>query len=165
MAGLDETDFKILKLLKEDSKQPLKTLEERLGSKSSTIHARIKKLEQKGIIKNYTINLDMKSIGLPLVGFIMLIFEKSETHLDQETIATEIGKLPRTQEVHLIAGEYDILVKVRSKDIEDLGEFVTKDLKQIKGIGSSRTFVSLNIIKEFSDPPYPIARIINQYDN
>ncbi|MHA2249084.1 MAG: Lrp/AsnC family transcriptional regulator [Candidatus Kariarchaeaceae archaeon] len=165
MAKLDEQDFEIMELLKLDSQQPLKTLAEKLNSKPSTVHARIKKLEQRGIIKKYSVNLDMKAIGLPLVGFIMLIFEKSETDLDQEEIAQQIGDLARVQEVHLVAGEYDILVKVRARDIEDLGIFVTKDLKMIKGIGSSRTFVSLNIVKEASHPPYPISGKLEELKN
>ncbi|MHA2168621.1 MAG: Lrp/AsnC family transcriptional regulator [Candidatus Kariarchaeaceae archaeon] len=160
---LDQTDLEILKLLRQDSQQPLKTLAERLNSKTSTIHARIKKLEKNNIIQNYTVNINKKAIGQPLVGYVMLIFEKSETNLDQVAIGQQIAELPRAQEVHLIAGEYDILIKVRAKDIEDLGTFVTKELKDIEGVGPSRTFVSLNIVKESSDPPYPIEQSLAEY--
>ena len=163
MVKLDRTDMEILKLLRQDSQQPLKILAERLNSKTSTIHARIKKLEKSNIIQNYSVNINKKAIGLPLVGYVMLIFEKKETDLDQVAIGQQIAQLPRAQEVHLIAGEYDILIKVRAKDIDDLGEFVTKELKDIEGIGPSRTFVSLNILKESSDPPYPIEQSLENY--
>lgn len=157
---LDELDFQILKALKENSKLSLNKLEEMIQKKSSTLHARIKKLETNKVIKSYTINIDNKQIGQSLVGFIMLNFEQNQTDLDQETIGKQIANLARVEEVHLIAGEYDILLKARAKNIEDLGEFVTKELKEIDGVGNSRTFVCLNIIKESADPPFLIERLV-----
>jgi len=157
---IDNLDKKLLTLLKENSKRSLNLLEEELDKRSSTIHSRIKKLEQKEIIKNYTINIDNKKIGFPLVAYIMLTFDKTETDSSQEDIARKIASLERVISVDIIAGEYDILLKVRSKNIEDLGQFVTKHLKEIDGVGNTRTFVSLNIIKEESDQPFLISALI-----
>jgi DNA-binding Lrp family transcriptional regulator len=162
---VNKIDLQLLELLKENSKLPLKSLEEKLEIRSSTIHSRIKKLEQRGIISKYTLNIDNKQIGYPLVGFIMLTFDQTQTSMDQAEIASNIAALPRTEEVHLIAGEFDILVKVRAKDIEDLGEFVTKDLKDIDGIGHSRTHVSLKIVKESCDSPYLISKIVQEAED
>ncbi|MDH5402855.1 MAG: Lrp/AsnC family transcriptional regulator [Candidatus Heimdallarchaeota archaeon] len=162
MADLDLLDFQILNILKTNSQKPLKEIAEQLDSKASTIHARIKKLEQKGIIKNYTIYIDYNIIGYPLVAFIMLNFDKTETNLPQDEVAKQMANLPIVQEVHLIAGEYDIILKVTAKDIDDLGQFVTKTLKKIKGVGSSRTFVSLNKIKEYNQDPFLINQITDE---
>ncbi|MCE7736005.1 MAG: Lrp/AsnC family transcriptional regulator [Candidatus Heimdallarchaeota archaeon] len=160
---MNKIDLQLLELLKRNSKLPLKSLEEKLEIRSSTIHSRIKKLEQRGIISSYTLNIDNKQIGYPLVGFIMLTFDQTQTNRDQSEIAGQISALARTEEVHLIAGEFDILVKVRAKNIEDLGEFVTKDLKDIDGIGASRTHVSLKIVKESYDSPYLISKVVEDY--
>lgn len=159
---MNKIDLKLLELLKANSKLPLKSLEEELEIRSSTIHSRIKKLEKNEIIKNYSLNIDNKKIGYPLVGFVMLTFDQTQTDSDQAEIASTIASLERTEEVHLIAGEFDILVKVRASDIEDLGEFVTKDLKDIDGIGHSRTHVSLKIVKESCDPPFLISKIARE---
>ena len=159
---MNSLDFKLLELLKENSKLPLKDLEKELDIRSSTIHARIKKLESKGIIQRYSLNLDNKQLGYPLVSYIMLTFDQTRTNLNQDEIAAEIAKNPRCEEVHLIAGEYDILVKVRAKDIDDLGNLVTKEFRDIDGIGHSRTFVSLKIIKESTDPPFLISKVAEE---
>ena len=92
----------------------------------------------------------------------MLTFDQTQTNKDQADIAKIIASIERTEEVHLIAGEFDILVKVRASDIEDLGEFVTKDLKDIDGIGHSRTHVALKIVKESCDPPFLISKIARE---
>ena len=151
---LDTLDFLILEQLKTNSKQPLNILQEKLGKKTSTIHSRIKKLEQKKIIKNYTINVDYKTIGYPLTAYVMINFDNGATDLPQDIIAGKIADRGQVEEVHLIAGEFDILVKVRAKDLEDLGIFITRDLKDIEGIGNSRTFVSLNKLKDANQTPY-----------
>ena len=75
--NLDELDFRILMALKENGKISLNKLEEMLQKKSSTLHARIKKLESNKIIKNYSINIDNKAIGQSLIGFIMLNVDQS----------------------------------------------------------------------------------------
>ena len=87
----DELDFKILLQLKQNAKQSLSVLEEKLDKRSSTIHSRIKKLEAKNIIRNYSINLNYKELGFPLVAFIMLSFDKHETNFNQEAVAKHLA--------------------------------------------------------------------------
>lgn len=159
---IDDKDLQILIELRKNSSIVLKDLAEKLDSKSSTIHNRIKKLEEKGVIKGYTVKLNMKSIQYDLVGFVMLNFDKSQTDLDQERVAKKLSNMKRVEEVHLIAGEFDILLKVRAKDIDDLGEFVTKDIKEVKGVSGNRTYVSLKKLKETNDPPYVVEDLFKK---
>lgn len=153
---LDKYDKIILQFLNKDSQITLKDLEKEVGLKVSTLHNRIKRLEQNGIIKKYIAVVDHEAIGYPLVAYIMIGFDKTDTQEDQIEVAKAMEYLERVEEVHIIAGEFDILIKVRAKNIEDLGVFVTKELKEIDGVGGSRTFVSLKSVKEYYDEPYLI---------
>ena len=135
---LDMYDLKILQHLKKDARKTLKELEKEINLKVSTIHNRIKRLEESNVIKQYMAIVDHKSLDYNMVSFIMIAFENQDNTLDQNHVAIAIGKLANVEEVHLVTGEFDILLKVRSKDIDDLGIFVTKHLKQIPGVGGSR---------------------------
>ena len=153
---LDETDFDILHELLEDSSQPLTNLSRILDLPKSTIHARIKKLEKYEIIDKYTIRLNTDILQYELLAFIMINFDQHETKLEQEEIANKLASLTMVEEVHLIAGEWDILCKVRVGGIDELGDFSTKKLKKIEGIGKSLTFVVLKKIKDSNSKPYII---------
>lgn len=153
---LDDTDFDILHELMEDSSQPLTNLSKSLDLPKSTIHARIKKLERYEVIEKYTVKINTEVLGYELLAFIMINFDQHETNLEQEEIADKLANLPMVEEVHLIAGEWDILCKVRVKGIDALGDFSTKKLKNIEGIGKSLTFVVLKKIKDSNSKPYII---------
>jgi DNA-binding Lrp family transcriptional regulator len=153
---LDETDFKILHELLEDSSQSLTRLSKKLNTAKSTIHSRIKKLERTEVIEKYSIKMNMELLNYPLIAFIMLNYEQHVTNYDQEEVAKKIAKIAMVEEVHLIAGEWDILIKVRAKGVEELGEFSIKKLKKIEGIGQSLTYVVLRKIKEENSKPYVI---------
>ncbi len=84
----------------------------------------------------------------------MVSFEKSDNTPDQLIVAENISKFERVEEVHIIAGEFDILLKVRAKNIEDLGIFVTKELKEVNGVGGTRTLVSLSNVKQYYNEPF-----------
>jgi len=158
---LDHYDKEILQFLRRDSQQTLKELEKTVKLKVSTLHNRIKRLEQAGLIKGYMAIVDYDKLNYPLVAYIMIGFDKTDTNSDQIQMAEKIKDLERIEEVHIIAGEFDILLKVRAKNIEDLGVFVTKQLKEIEGVGGSRTFVSLKTVKEYYDEPYLTDLIAN----
>ena len=151
---LDIYDKKILAFLRKDSQMTLKDMEDKIKLKISTIHNRIKKLEQNGIINGYMAVIDYNAIDFPLVAHIMVSFEKSENTPDQLIVAENISKFEWVEEVHIIAGEFDILLKVRAKHIEDLGIFVTKELKEVNGVGGTRTLVSLSNVKQYYNEPF-----------
>ena len=155
---LDETDYKILHELLDDSSQSLTKLSKKLNTAKSTIHSRIKKLERLKVIEKYSIKMNMDLLNYPLVAFIMLNYDQHVTDYDQEEVARKIAKMSMVEEVHLIAGEWDILIKVRAKGVEALGEFSIKKLKKIEGIGKSLTYVVLRKIKEENSKPYIIDK-------
>ncbi len=155
---LERKDFWIMSELMQNSKMSLKEMSTKLNLPKSTIHSRIKRLEELGVIKNYSIFPDYKKIGVDLTAFIMISYSK-EDGVEQEDLARTICQLPHVQEVHIVAGEWDLIVKVRMRSIEELAVFTVKRLKDIKGVGSSLTYVSLQTVKDTSEPPFIVENM------
>jgi len=144
---MDSKDEKVLEMLEKNSKLTTSQIAKKTGIPITTIHNRIKKLEKLGIIKNYSVNLDYKKLNLPITSFISVNTKytllSGET-LKQEDIAKEIRILKGVEEVNIMTGGTDILLKVRVKDIDGLNEFVIKKLRSIKGVDKTQTMIVLS---------------------
>lgn len=143
---LDEKDLKILDLLKFNSKLTTQQISKKTLIPITTIHNRIKKLEQNGIIKNYTLNLDHKKLGKTLSAYILMQVDFSglkEKGISQEDLIKEIKTHSKDiiENVSIITGDYDIIAKVLVKDITQLDDFITKYLRNLQGIKKTQTIV------------------------
>ncbi|MEZ0346750.1 MAG: Lrp/AsnC family transcriptional regulator [Infirmifilum sp.] len=149
---LDEKDLAILEALQENARLTVKELSKKIGSPITTAHARLKRLEREGYIKAYRAILEPKKLGFPTIAFIFVSFAKIQG-IDQRKVAEAIGKFPEVQEVHIITGEWDILVKVRVKSVDELGDFVVNKLRNIEGVEKTYTSVVLENVKETTKLP------------
>jgi DNA-binding Lrp family transcriptional regulator len=152
---LDEKDIEILKFLQEDSKISSKEIARKIDSPISTVFAKIKRMENLGIIKEYKTVLDSKKMSKGTTAFIFVSFEYRpsgiEKPLDQREIAKKIAKFPEVQELHVITGDWDILIKVKAKDVDDVGKFVVDKLRKIEGIGKTLSCMVYEAVKESLD--------------
>ncbi|MCS7136293.1 MAG: Lrp/AsnC family transcriptional regulator [Nitrososphaerota archaeon] len=144
---MDERDWKILNALIEDASQSISDLAIKLGMPRTTIQERIKKLRSKGIIKKFTVIPDYSKLGKPATAFVLISFLPG-TSISQKKLGEYIATLPDVYEVHLISGEWDILLKVRGESIQAIGELVIDKLRTIEGVGKSMTCASFLTIKE-----------------
>lgn len=149
---LDEKDVAILETLQENARLTIKELSKKIRTPITTAHARLKRLEREGYIKGYKAILDPKKLGFPTVAFIYVSFARAQG-IDQKKVAEEISKFPEVQEVHIITGEWDILVKVRVGGVDELGDFVVNKLRNIPGVEKTYTSVVLESIKETTKLP------------
>ncbi len=143
---LDDKDMKILELLKENSKLGTNQISKKLRIPITTIHNRIKKLEKEGVIKNYTIIPDYKKIGKEILGYILvtvIYMLPNGEKISQEEVAKEIKNLG-AEEVSIVTGGTDIIVKVRVKDVEELNNFIIKKLRGINGVDKTQTLIVLS---------------------
>lgn len=149
---LDEKDVEILRLLQRDAKMSVKEMGEMLESPATTIYSRIKRMEAAGIIKGYTALLDASKLGRGTTAFILASFTYRtpgiERPLDQRQIAREVAKFPEVQEVHIITGDWDILIKVKDRDVASIGRFVIDKLRMIEGIEKTLTCMVFDTLKE-----------------
>jgi len=101
----------------------------------------------RGIVKSFTAIPDYNKIGLPCEVFIFVSFQP-DANVSQRELANRIAKLPSVFEVHIISGEYDLLLKVRGTSLEEIGKLVVDKLRQIKGVGRTLTCTCFETIKE-----------------
>ena len=109
---LDEKDLAILGILRNDSRRSTKAIAAELDMPRATVHERIKRMVEKGVIRGFTVKLDHAKMGKPITAFILISFLPEPT-ISQRNLAQDIATMEGVQEVHLISGEYDILAKVR----------------------------------------------------
>lgn len=144
---LDEKDTAILGELSEDSRKTTKAIAKELGMPRATVHDRIVKMEQKGVIRKYTAVPDFAQLGLGVSAFILVQFEP-EKGLSQRDTAEDIADIPGIYEVHMISGEYDMILKVRGASMEDIGKLVIDRLREVKGVARTLTCAVFTTAKE-----------------
>lgn len=145
----DTIDQKILMFLQEDARMPNAEIARRLGMAASGIFERIRKLEERGVLRGYTALMDPASVDLGLLAFV---FVRTEDPVGGDTTARALARRPEIQEVHHVAGEDCYLVKVRVKDTQGLSTLM-KEIGAVKGVRSTRTTVVLESTKETSRLP------------
>ncbi len=143
--AIDDLDIKIIKLLQEDSRLSYNKIAEKLGISVGTAYNRIKNLEERGIIKDYTIIVDPDKVGYGLTALILVQAEGK--HLTE--VESEIAKIDNVTSVYDITGEFDIAVIARFKDRDGLNKFI-KSLVSLPYVKRTVTNVVLNVVKEDS---------------
>lgn len=144
---MDEKDTAILGQLTEDSRRTTKAIARELDIPRATVHDRIARMERKGVIRKYTAIPDYREVGLGVTAFILAQFDHSSGTSQRET-AEDIANIPGMFEVHLISGEYDMLLKVRGASMEDIGRLVVDRLRDVKGVARTLTCASFATVKE-----------------
>jgi Lrp/AsnC family leucine-responsive transcriptional regulator len=151
---LDEKDAKIIEILQKDGRASNVELARAVELTPSATSERLRKLEERGLIKGYTALLNPHALGLGLLAFIFIRVDDPEDLLmREEGTAEELAALPSVLELHHLAGEDCFLVKVRAKDTDDLYRILRDELGRFKAIRSTRTTIVLKTVKEFSGLP------------
>jgi len=144
---LDKKDSAILEQLMQDARKTTKAISSSLRIPRATVHDRIAKMEQKGLIRRYTAVPNYSMLDLGVMAFILVQFEPDGDVSQRET-AEEISGIPGIFEVHMISGEWDMLLKVRGSSMEDIGGLVIDKLREVKGVARTLTCACFTTVKE-----------------
>ncbi|MEM2916051.1 MAG: Lrp/AsnC family transcriptional regulator [Candidatus Woesearchaeota archaeon] len=147
MDKLDENDDKLLQLLQSNSKSSVQELAKETSIPPTTVHNRIKRLEKLGIIKKYTAEIDWKKAGKQVLAYVLVSVEyilPTGGKVQQEDAAKEIKQMEGVEEVSILTGGADILIKVRTKDLDDLNNFVVRKLRNVQGVDKTQTMIVLS---------------------
>jgi len=145
--SLDENDHELIRELKKDSRATVAELSKKLGMPRSTVHERILRLRENGIIKRFTIEEDYKKTGLPTMAFALASYDPQQK-LNQHDVASEVSKIPGVLGVYIISGEWDMLIKIRGKSIEDIGTTILDRIRSVKGILKTYTMSCFEVVRE-----------------
>jgi len=146
---LDIIDLKILKLLQNDGRISNVKLAEMIHLSPTPCLERVKRLEKEGFIKNYAAILDPKMLDAALVSFIEVSLDRTTTRA-LDNFRDIVLKMDEVQECHMVAGGFDYLIKVRTRNMEDYRRFLGKKLSTIEDISSTHTYVVMEEIKASS---------------
>lgn len=138
--GLDKLDYRIIAEMMETAEVSYADLGKKLFVSGGTIHVRIKKLQQIGIVKGTKLNVDLKVLGYDVIAFIGIFLEKSSLY---DTVAKELNKIPQIVRLNYTTGNYSMFAEIVCKDINQLRFVLHDELQKIKGIERTETFISL----------------------
>jgi len=147
---LDEKDLAILLLVQRDAKLTAREIAKNINIPITTVFSKIKRMEQLGIIKGYKAILDSNKLDRGIGAFI-LVSVSYGIEGSQIDVATEMARFPEVQEVQIITGDWDILIKLRARDVDSIGKFVIDKLRQVKGIQKTLTSVIIATSKETTE--------------
>ncbi|MEI9933537.1 MAG: Lrp/AsnC ligand binding domain-containing protein [Ferruginibacter sp.] len=138
--NLDKLDLQIINEMMITAGISYADLGKKLFVSGGTIHVRIKKLQELGVVKGTKLHVDLKQLGYDITAFVGIYLEKSSLY---DIVAAELQKIPQIVRLNYITGNYSMFIEIVCKDIAQL-RFVLHDaLQKIKGIERTETFISL----------------------
>lgn len=143
---MDATDKKLLQLLQADTKKTTKELSLKLNLSVTAVYERIKKLEREGIIDNYVALLNRNKINKGFVVFCHIkLIQHSKDFLTK--FESEVVKLDEVLECFHVSGDYDYILKICVKDMEEYREFMVTKLTTLQHIGSTHSTFMIGEVK------------------
>jgi DNA-binding Lrp family transcriptional regulator len=162
MLKLDDKDVAILNLIQNDSKLTAKKISKKIDSPITTVFAKTKRMEELGVIRGYRAILSPSKLDLSTAAFILASVsyraEGDNAPISQRAVAERIAKFPEVQEVHIITGDWDLLVKLRAENVDSVGKFVVDKLRLIKGLEKTLTCMVFETVKETTEVALPMRK-------
>jgi Lrp/AsnC family leucine-responsive transcriptional regulator len=150
--ALDATDAHILEALQENARTSTAELARRVEMAPSAVHERIRKLEERGLIRGYEARLGARELGWGLVAFVFVRTADLPGHAET---GEQLARWPEVLEVHHVAGEDCFLLKVRAADTEGLGRLLRDRIGALPLVTSTRTTIVLETLKDTARLPLP----------
>ncbi|MEM0160920.1 MAG: Lrp/AsnC family transcriptional regulator [Thermoplasmata archaeon] len=144
---MDEKDRRIITYLMEHGRDKISEMSKNLDIPRITIYERMQTMIKNGVIDKFTVKPNYKELGLPIIAFIFVAFDPKEK-ITQRELGLKISSYKEVEEVYIIAGEWDLLLKVRLSTIEEVGNFVLDKLREMKGIGKTETITVFSTVKQ-----------------
>ncbi len=140
---INDIDIKILNIIQQDARIANAEIARQIGLAPSAVLERLRKLEERGVIRRYTAEIDAAEVGFGITAFVFVRTNECGDGTDQL-----LAQIPEVLEVHDVAGEDSYLLKVRAKNTEDLAKILREKFKSLPNVISTRTTVVLQTIKE-----------------
>lgn len=139
--NIDETDYKILRILLEDAKLSYQEIGEKVNLSQGAVHARVKKMENSGIIVGSSIKIDVKRLGWDISAFLGIFLEKPELY---DHAKNELMEIPEVVSINYTTGNYSMFVKLVCRDTTHLRDVLAERIQKLPGIQRTETIISLD---------------------
>lgn len=154
---LDEIDHQILDILIENARTPFTDIAKKLLVSAGTIHVRVKKMEDEGVIKGSTLTVDYDKMGYTFIAYVGVLLENSSM---TTRVIKEIENIPEITVAHLTTGKFTIFCKLRAKDTRHAKDIIFS-IDNISGVQRTETSISLEEV--INDKKRLMHTIFNDY--
>jgi Lrp/AsnC family transcriptional regulator for asnA, asnC and gidA len=137
---LDDTDRKILDLLMQDAKMPYTEIARKVHVSGGTVHVRMARLEELGIVKGATLQIDYQKLGYGVNAFLGIYLLKSSVY---GSVAAQLREIPEVVSIHFTTGAYGIFARIVCRDTQHLRDVLHDKMQLIEGIERTETLISL----------------------
>ncbi|MFY0625208.1 MAG: Lrp/AsnC ligand binding domain-containing protein [Reichenbachiella sp.] len=137
---IDDVDLKILSHLMIDAKTPYTEIAKKVFVSGGTVHVRMKKLEEMGVVQGTTLQLDYSKLGYDVTCFLGVYLEKSSLY---DKVVSELKLIPEIVKIHYTTGNYNIFIKIHCRDTNHLREILHDKIQEVEGIERTETIISL----------------------
>ncbi len=137
---IDNIDLKILALLTDDAKMPYTEVAKKVFVSGGTVHVRMRKMEEMGIVKGTTLNMDYSKMGYDITAFLGIYLEKSSLY---DQVIKRLYQIPEIVKLHYTTGNYNIFAKIHCKETNHLKDVLHDKIQKIEGIERTETIISL----------------------
>ncbi len=137
---IDNIDLKILEILLKNAKKPYTEVAKKVYVSGGTVHVRMKKLEDMGVVKGTTLELDYAKLGYDITAFIGIFLERSELY---DSVIDQLKAIPEITNLHYTTGNYSIFAKIYCRDTTHLKDVIHDKIQRVKGITRTDTMMSL----------------------
>jgi len=147
ITGLDAFDIRILETIGDDARISVTDLSARVGLSKTPCHARLKRLEADGFILGYRTLIDPVKLGLEHIAFVEVKLNDTKAiALAEFNVA--VRKHPSIEQCHMIAGGFDYLLKVRSRNMTEYRALLGETISQLPHVAQTSTYISMEAVKE-----------------
>jgi Lrp/AsnC family transcriptional regulator for asnA, asnC and gidA len=141
---LDEVNLRILDILGRDASRPFVDIAKELEISDATVHIRVKRLQAAGIIRKFTITTDNVLLGYDHLAFVGINLSKGS----RDEVLVALSQLEEILELHEMYGQFDLLVKIRSRNLEEMRDIIANKISKIPQITEAQSMMVLKTIKE-----------------
>lgn len=138
---IDNIDLKILNILKEDAKKPYTEVAKKVFVSPGTVHVRMKKMEEMGVVTGTSLKVDYSKLGYDITCFLGIFLEKSSLY---DEVVDKLREVDEIVNIRYTTGNYNIFAKIHCRDTRHLRDILHDKIQQIEGIESTETFISLD---------------------
>jgi Lrp/AsnC family transcriptional regulator, leucine-responsive regulatory protein len=140
--SVDDTDLVILELLVHDARASQRRIARQVGMSAPAVAERIARLERSGLIRGYRAEIDRSRLGFPLVVYVSVV--ATNTLKQPYEVLDALGALPEVEEVAIVAGPMDLILRLRVRDQEHLRRCLFDKIWKLPGVNRTETFLSLS---------------------
>lgn len=137
---VDNVDLRILEILRDDAKKPFTEVARKVNVSQGTIHVRMNKMEDAGIVEKTTLKINYAKLGYDITAFIGIFLEKSALY---DKVVARLKEIDEITSIHYTTGNYSMFVKIHCRDTNHLKEVLHDKMQQVDGIERTETMISL----------------------